>query len=127
MCGKTRKEGEKYRARLEAKLFSENYASGMPDNPPFYEFMQEYVNHLGATGITFSSLTRYKQILQKFIVFVWNKKGHVNLIYSPAFNFDEDTSNFCHIDKGLSLVGILYSDWETPGGQIMFDLIDSFT
>lgn len=79
-CGKTRREAEKYRARLEVKMLGEDFVARDPDNPPFYEFMQEYMDHLGATGISYSSLKRYKQILQNFIDFFWNKKNHVQYL-----------------------------------------------
>ena len=73
-CGKTRKEADLYRMRLEQKLINEVNGLLQPDNPQFYVFMQDYVEHLSATGITASSLKRYGQIIQNFVDFVYYER-----------------------------------------------------
>lgn len=80
VCGITRKEAERCRARIEAEIFNGDHSTITPENPPFYKFMQEYMDHLGATGITYSSLKRYKQILQNYIDFSWQEKNHVQYL-----------------------------------------------
>ena len=77
VCGRTRREAEVYRARIEASFFGNASSKLVPDNPPFYEFMQDYVEHLSATGITASSLKRYRQILQNFVDFVYYERPNV--------------------------------------------------
>ena len=38
--------------RLEQKLLNADIELLQPDNPEFYLFMQDYAEHLSATGIT---------------------------------------------------------------------------
>lgn len=39
--------------------------------------MQDYSDHLAATGIADSSLKRYRRIIQNFVDFIWYKKKYI--------------------------------------------------
>jgi site-specific recombinase XerD len=96
VCGKTRREAEAYRVKIEGKLFRTGSSTFVSDNPPFYEFMQDYVEHLEATGITSSSLKRYKQILQNFVNFVFYEKSNVKSLGDIT---TKDIWDFIHYRK----------------------------
>ena len=100
VCGKTRREAELHRARLKRELFSEAHLAPSPENPPFYEFMQAYVEHLAATGITFSSLKRYRQILQNFVDFIWRERRPVKFLGDIT---TKDIWDYIHDRKKLGI------------------------
>ena len=77
VCGKTRREAEAYRIRIEQRLMNGDVEIPKPEDPEFFQYMQEYVEHLSATGITASSLKRYKQILQNFVDFIYYERQKV--------------------------------------------------
>jgi len=74
-CGATKKEAEAMRREIEADLYRPTGSAKVEtDNPPFNEYMQDYIDHLGATGITNSSLNRYTRIIQNLVDYVWEHK-----------------------------------------------------
>ncbi len=74
-CGATKKEAEAMRREIEADLYRPTGSIKVEiDNPPFNEYMQDYIDHLGATGITNSSLNRYTRIIQNLVDYVWEHK-----------------------------------------------------
>lgn len=84
VCGSTRREAETYRARIEGELFSGTRAASSPENPPCYEYLQQCVEHLGATGISSSSLRRYRQIAQNFMDFLGTEMGITKAIITTV-------------------------------------------
>lgn len=77
VCGRSRREAERYKIKIETELFNKDFSQSLPDNPPFYDFMQGYSDHLAATGITDSSLKRYRRIIQNFVDFIWYEKKNI--------------------------------------------------
>jgi len=74
-CGATKKEAEAMRREIESDLYRPTGSTKVEtDNPPFNEYMQDYIDHLGATGITNSSLNRYTRIIQNLVDYVWKYK-----------------------------------------------------
>ena len=73
--GSTKREAEQLGREIEASFLRPAESSkAEADNPPFYEYMQEYTDHLGATGITNSSLNRYTRIIQNLVDYLWKHK-----------------------------------------------------
>jgi integrase len=96
VCGKTRREAEAYRVKTQSNFFRKGSATLVPDNPPFFDFMQDYVEHLAATGITSSSLKRYRQMLQNFVDFVYYEKSNVKTLGDIT---TKDIWDFIHYRK----------------------------
>lgn len=78
-CGSTKREAEMAGREIEASLLLPSSTPSIEiDNPPFVDYMQDYINHLGATGITDSSLTRYTRIIQNLVDYVWEHKPEIH-------------------------------------------------
>jgi len=80
VCGRTRHEAERARAQIESTLLGIGNVEPEPDNPPFFQFVQEYITHRSASGIAPSTLTRYRRILQNFVDYVYKEKPVINRI-----------------------------------------------
>ena len=110
----TSRGAESGRQRLSRELYSEAREGIVPENPPFYEFMQRYVEHLAATGISLSSVKRYRQILQNFVDFFWVEKGHVKQRSDIA---TKDIWDYVHCDTSYP-AGLLLLIFKSQNGGL---------
>ncbi|NQV15381.1 site-specific integrase [bacterium] len=100
ICGKTGDEAELFRANLIIQLQRRGTAPLEPTNPLFYDFIQEYIDHRAATGISNSSLRRYKEILQNFVDFTYKEKSHIQLLSDVSV---KDLWDYIHYRKKLGI------------------------
>lgn len=100
VCGESRREAEKFRTIIETETLKGGASQSEPLNPPIYEFLQEYIDHLGATGITVSSLTRFRQILQNFSNFIFNEKKNTEVLGDITA---KDIWDYVHYRKNMGM------------------------